>query len=71
MKGKHGKRLEEEHERMLKHNVWPPVKKDEVPKHAKVLSTTWAMKKKASGVHGARINARGFQQKEQNSEQHI
>jgi hypothetical protein len=33
-----------------------------LPKHAKVLTTTWAMKKKASGKYKARLAARGFKQ---------
>ena len=31
-------------------------------KGAKILSTTWAMKKKSNGVFRARINAQGFEQ---------
>ena len=52
----------EEHERMVKHNVWKPVKRDEMPRHAKPLTSTWAMKKKSNGKYRARLNARGFQQ---------
>jgi hypothetical protein len=54
--------VEEEHERMVENNVWNPVEKDEIPEGAKVLTSTWAMKKKASGKYRARLNARGFEQ---------
>jgi len=52
--------VKEEHERMMAMNVWKAVPKDEVPKDAKVITTTWAMKKKANGRSRARVNARGF-----------
>ena len=58
------KAVEEEHKKMEKYKVWTPVKLSKVPKGAKVLSTTWAMKKKANGVFRARLNARGFEQVE-------
>ena len=58
------KAVEEEHERMLTHKVWTPVKRSQVPKGAKIISTTWAMKKKANGKFRARLNARGFEQVE-------
>ena len=47
---------------MIAMNVWKAVPKDEVPKDAKVITTTWAMKKKANGRFRARVNARGFMQ---------
>ncbi|MGH7955289.1 MAG: reverse transcriptase domain-containing protein [Gloeomargaritales cyanobacterium] len=61
-KDKWEKAVEEEHDRMLKHKVWKVVPKQEVPKNAKVLTSTWAMKKKSNGTFRARMNARGFQQ---------
>jgi hypothetical protein len=54
--------VQEEHERMVTHGVFKAVPKEEVPKGAKVLSSTWAMKKKASGTFRARLNARGYEQ---------
>ena len=51
-----------EHDKMVKFKVWKAVYLKDLPQHAKVLTTTWAMKKKASGVHRARVNARGFEQ---------
>jgi hypothetical protein len=56
------KAVEEEHERMMKFKVFKPVKRSELPDGAKVLSTTWAMKKKSNGTFRARLNARGFEQ---------
>ena len=54
--------VEEEYKRMLDNKVWTVVDRSEVPKGAKVLSSTWAMKKKSNGKHRARIYARGFEQ---------
>ena len=56
--------VREEHERMMKYKAWKPIKKAKVPKEAKILTTTWAMKKKANGTYRARLNARGFEQRE-------
>ena len=39
-----------------------PVKQDLLPKGAKVLTTTWAMKLKSNGTHRGRLNARGYEQ---------
>ena len=47
---------------MQQHNVFTPVPKHMIPPGTKVLTSTWAMKKKASGKRRARINARGFEQ---------
>jgi hypothetical protein len=52
--------VDEEHERMNKYKVWKPVNKKDFRKGEKVLSTTWAMKKKSNGKYRARLNARGF-----------
>jgi Reverse transcriptase (RNA-dependent DNA polymerase) len=52
----------EEHDRMIKNKVWKAVPMASVPKGAKILTSTWAMKKKASGVYRARLNARGYEQ---------
>ena len=56
------KAVDEEHERMVKHKVWQAVKRDNVPPNAKVLTSTWAMKKKSNGKFRARVNARGYEQ---------
>jgi Reverse transcriptase (RNA-dependent DNA polymerase) len=42
---------------MIKNKVWKAVPKTSVPKGATILTSTWAMKKKASGVYHARLNA--------------
>jgi hypothetical protein len=56
------KAVEEELQRMRKHNVWTPYKLRELPRNVKLLDTTWAMKKKSNGTYRARLNARGFKQ---------
>jgi Reverse transcriptase (RNA-dependent DNA polymerase) len=56
------KAIEEEYNRMEENNVWTPVAKSEVPHDAKVLTSTWAMKKKSNGTFRARLNGRGFEQ---------
>jgi hypothetical protein len=52
----------EEHETMVKNQVWRAVSKKDVPRNAKVMSSTWAMKKKSNGTYRARLNARGYEQ---------
>ena len=52
----------EEYLRMLKHKVWVAIQRCKVPKWAKILTSTWACKKKSNGVYRARLNARGFEQ---------
>ena len=54
--------VEEEHERMERAEVFRCISRGDLPSNAKVLTSTWAMKKKASGRKRARINARGFEQ---------
>jgi Reverse transcriptase (RNA-dependent DNA polymerase) len=54
--------VKEEHEQMIKNKVWRAVPKLSVPEGATILTLTWAMKKKASGVYCARLNARGYEQ---------
>ena len=61
-KDKWKKGVEEELQRMLKSKVFKAVPKSKVPPGAKILTSTWAMKKKANGTYRARINARGFEQ---------
>ena len=39
-----------EHERMKKFRVWQAVKKVNVPRNRKILSTVWACKKKSDGT---------------------
>jgi hypothetical protein len=47
-----------------KFNATTPVKRSELPPNAKVLQTTWAFKLKANGDRRARMNAKGFQQRD-------
>jgi hypothetical protein len=54
--------VKEEHDRMKKYKVFKAVSKDKLPKQAKILTSTWAMKKKSSGVYRARVTARGYEQ---------
>jgi hypothetical protein len=47
---------------MLDHKVFQTIACEEVPRGSKILTSTWAMKKNANGVHQARLNARGYEQ---------
>jgi hypothetical protein len=51
-----------EHEQMVNINIWTSVSRREVPTGAKMLSSTWAMKKKSNGKYIVRLNARGYGQ---------
>ena len=52
----------EEGHKMLQHGTFLAVPREEVPPDAKIMDTTWAMKKKANGRCRARITLRGFKQ---------
>ena len=56
--------VDDEHERMVKNTVFEAKKPEEVPDDAKIITSTWAMKKKSNGVYRARLNARGYEQEE-------
>ena len=56
------KAVDEEHECMMQHHVWEPVPIEEVPKGSKILTLTWAMKKKANKMYRVRRNACGYEQ---------
>jgi len=60
--GKWQEAVKEEYDRMVKHGVFEAVPPDKIPDGAKVLTSTWAMKKKANGTYRARLNARGYEQ---------
>ena len=49
---------------MLKHGVWTVMDQNQVSSKDKVLTTTWAMKKKANGTYRARVNMRGYKQEQ-------
>jgi hypothetical protein len=53
------KAVEEEFNNMEDHGVFQPIDRTLVPPGAKILSTTWVLKKKASGRYKARVTARG------------
>jgi hypothetical protein len=52
------KSTDEEHDRMVKREVWEAVPPAKAPKGAKVITSAWAMKKKSNGTLRARVNAR-------------
>ena len=57
------KSIEEEHNRMKDNKVFQVVDKAQVLKEGrKIITSTWAMKKKANGIYRARMVARGFEQ---------
>jgi hypothetical protein len=56
------KSVEKEYQRMEENKVWSPIDKAKLPTGAKILTSTWAMKKKADGKYRARLNCRGFEQ---------
>jgi hypothetical protein len=47
-----------EHEKMMTYQVFEPVDVEEVPEDAKILTSTWVMRKKADGTCRARLTAR-------------
>jgi hypothetical protein len=54
--------VETEHEKMKTYQVFKPVDVEEVPQDAKILTSTWVMRKKADGTCRARLTARGYAQ---------
>ena len=56
------KAVNEEHDTMVKHDVWTPVLISSLLPNDKIITTTWAMKKKPNGRYRARLNARGYEQ---------
>ena len=54
--------VNKEHKRMSKHNVWQAVLRKDLTVAAKILTSTWAMKKKVNGTQRARLNAQGYKQ---------
>jgi hypothetical protein len=47
---------------MEKYKVFKAVRKSTLPEKAKVLSSTWAMKKKSNRTYRAQVTARGYEQ---------
>ena len=56
------KAIKVEHKKMLKFNVFEVVHPRDVPDHAKLFTSTWAMKKKPDGTYRARNAIRGYEQ---------
>jgi hypothetical protein len=56
--------VDKEHNRMIKFGVWEAVRRGDLKTASKIITSTWAMKKNASGTYRARLNARGFEQRE-------
>ena len=48
-------------EKMKKYNFWTPIKLKGVSAEAKMLTSTWYIKKKSSRVHIARLNDHGYE----------
>jgi hypothetical protein len=51
------KAVQEEHERMVHHGVFKVTSRTQLPHGIKVLTSTWAMKKKSNGTYRARLKA--------------
>lgn len=49
---------------MLEYGVFEATDSSSLPTDAKVLTTTWVLKKKANGVYKGRITARGYEQQD-------
>ena len=62
-KAKWDESVGEEHQRMEDNGIFEAIPIPQVPVNADVIDSTWAMKKKASGVYHARLAARGFKQR--------
>ena len=56
------KEIQNEKARFDKYNALTAIPRDLLPKGAKVLTTTWAMKQKSNGTRRGRLNARGYKQ---------
>jgi hypothetical protein len=54
--------VNKEHDQFVKHKVRKAVLMRDILAAAKILTSTWAMKKKSNGTYRARMNARGFEQ---------
>ena len=47
---------------MVMNKVWEPLDKKDLPKGAKVVTSTWACKKKSNSTYSGQLNDRGFEQ---------
>ena len=56
--------IKNEYDRFSKYKAFTVVPIKSLPKGTKILTTTWAMKKKTSGKLRGRLNVRGYEQLE-------
>jgi hypothetical protein len=56
------KEIKNEHDRMVKNDVWKPVKKSSLPKGTKVIDSTWVCKEKSTRKLRRHLNAHRFKQ---------
>ena len=56
------KEVANEKSRSDRFNALKAVKKKDLPKGAKIMTSTWAMKQKANGKLRGRLNAQGYEQ---------
>lgn len=54
--------IEEEYNKMKKHQVFEPIPMESVPQEAIIMAVKWIMKRKANGTFRARITAKGYEQ---------
>ena len=54
--------IKNEQKRMVTNGIWEPLDKKDLTEGAKVMTSTWACKKKSNGTYSNRLNARGFMQ---------
>ena len=47
---------------MVTNDVWESLDKKDLPEGAKVITSTWACKKKSNGTYHDKLNARRFEQ---------
>jgi hypothetical protein len=52
----------EDHDRMVKNQVWRAVPKQDVPEHSNIMSSTWVVKKNSNGNLRATLFSRGYGQ---------
>eukprot|EP00984_Skeletonema_dohrnii_P009430 scaffold3616_cov97-Skeletonema_dohrnii-CCMP3373.AAC.1 len=58
------KEVKNEKNRFDTYNALTPVKRNEVPNGTKIMTSTWAMKRKSNGKLRGRLNLRGFEQRD-------
>ena len=47
---------------MVLNGMWEPLYKKDLPEGVRVITSTWACKKKSNGTYHGRLNARDFEQ---------